>query len=249
MKTLLRLGGLFLAPILSLPAGTMIVMTPEILNGFAAPPQSYVTITTGSTVLLATAEAVTGSATAVQWSKDGVAIPGATAGILTLANTTAADSGLYQVSPSSSNGGLTGYVGIHLDVAARGRLGNTSSRLTLKAGSDIQIFGFVVNGTQPKSVLIRGVGPSLAPLGVPTPAAQPRLKLYNAQGQSIDTTPASTPDWTALFVAAGAFPLSGGEDPDQTCIVKSLPPGAYTVHISDATAQGGNVLVEVYELP
>lgn len=48
---------------------------------------------------------------------------------------------------------------------------------------------------------------------------------------------------------AGAFALTGGENAHQTWIVQTLAPGVYTVRVSDAAAQGGNVLIEVYELP
>lgn len=230
-----------------------VVMTPEGLNGIAAPPQTYMSVPTGSSLIVTTIDAMDGmylgNAVNYQWSKDGVAIPGATAGALQLPQVTAADSGHYEITPYFVTYPTTGYVGIHLNVVPRGHLGNTSSRLTLKAGNDIQIFGFVVSGHESKRMLVRVVGPTLGALDVPTPAVQPRLKLYDSQGHVFGTTPTTSPDWNDLFQKTGAFALTGGEDPNQTCSVQTFPPGAYTVHVSDAAAQGGNVLVEIYELP
>lgn len=230
-----------------------VVMTPEIINGITAAPQTYMSVPVGSSLVVTTIDAMgasyLGNAVNYQWSKDGVAIPGATLGALQLSQVTAADSGHYEITPYFVSYPTTGYVGIHLNVVPLGHLGNTSSRLTLKAGNDIQIFGFVVSGHEPKGMLVRVVGPTLGALGVPTSAAQPRLKLYDSQGHIFGTTPITSPDWSEIFQQTGAFALTGGEDPNQTCSLQTFPPGTYTVHVSDASAQGGNVLVEVYELP
>ena len=45
-------------------------------------------------------------------------------------------------------------------------------------GDSISIEEFVIQGTRPKKVIVRGIGPSLAALGVPDPLADPVLSLY-----------------------------------------------------------------------
>lgn len=245
MKTpsflLSAIAALLFSSIVGHAGPVLIVMTPELINGIAAAPQTYMSVPVGSSLILTTSDAMneqtTGNVRTYQWSKDGVAISGATAGALPLSTLNASDSGHYTIEPSSSPPGsnsIMSYVGIHLSVVPLGHLGNTSSRLTLKLGNDIQIFGFVVSGSESKRMLIRVVGPSLAAFGVPTPAAQPRLKLYDAQGHAFGITPTTSPDWNALFAQTGAFALTGGEDPDQTCSLQIFPPGSYTVQVSDA---------------
>ena len=63
------------------------------------------------------------------------------------------------------------------------RLVNLSTRGHVAAGGSEIIAGFVVGGTQPRPVLLRGAGPGLAVLGVGDALAQPRLRLYDAQGR------------------------------------------------------------------
>src|SRR5204863_127207 len=105
------------------------------------------------------------------------------------------------------------------------RLVNLSSRLRVTGGdaSRTVVAGFVVNGTTPKRVLIRGIGPGLTAFGVPNVLADPILKLYaspntttplaqndnwgTAQPVNATQTPATAAEITAATTATGAFPL------------------------------------------
>ena len=42
------------------------------------------------------------------------------------------------------------------------------------------IGGFIVQGTGPKRVIIRAIGPELTPYGIPDALANPTLELHNA---------------------------------------------------------------------
>ena len=57
--------------------------------------------------------------------------------------------------------------------------------------------------------------------------------------------PAVVVDLDAFFASAGAFPLLAGER--DAFDYGEFKPGAYTIQVSDATGQGGTVLVETYE--
>ena len=55
---------------------------------------------------------------------------------------------------------------------------NISTRLDVMAGDDVAIAGFIVTGTSPKKVLVRGIGPSLASAQVVGFLTDPTLELY-----------------------------------------------------------------------
>ena len=64
-------------------------------------------------------------------------------------------------------------------------LGNISTRSFVQTGDDVMIGGFIVQGTQPKNVIIRAIGPELSQYGVPNPLADPTLELHNGNGAVI----------------------------------------------------------------
>ena len=134
--------------------------------------------------------------------------------------------------------------------AATPRLVNLSTLAEIDAETDLAV-GFVVAGLTARTVLIRGVGPSLAPFGIDGLMADPRLELFdNKTGARI----AANDDWSAnLEIAAasrsvGAFNLAGGNSKDAVLLV-TLPPGPYSARISGANRAGGTAIVEVYEVP
>src|SRR5213592_492926 len=59
---------------------------------------------------------------------------------------------------------------------------NLSGRAHVFTGERILIAGLIIGGTENKRVLIRGLGPSLASLGVAAPLADPMLSLYDHTG-------------------------------------------------------------------
>src|SRR5205807_5163580 len=65
---------------------------------------------------------------------------------------------------------------------------NISTRARVLTNDQVLIAGFIINGTEPKKVLIRGIGPSLNGVGVTL--ADPTLELH--QGS---TTLATNDNW------------------------------------------------------
>jgi hypothetical protein len=131
-------------------------------------------------------------------------------------------------------------LGSLLNISVRGTIDGTVSPL---------IAGFVVTGDQPKRVLIRGVGPSLADFGVSDFINDPSLRI-----ESGGETVATNDDWhegdTTLMAAVnqrvGAFNLD--ENSADAAVVVTLPPGVYTAVIAGADGDAGLALVEVYEV-
>lgn len=133
-----------------------------------------------------------------------------------------------------------------------GKVINISTRARLAGTGDSVIAGFVIEG-RPRWVLIRGVGPSLTPLGVTGALPDPIIRVRRGQEILHDNDDWSTrPDAAEIRDVAtrvGAFPLvAGGKD---AALLVPLPPGAYTVSVESAgpAINGGDALVEVYSVP
>ncbi len=66
---------------------------------------------------------------------------------------------------------------------------NISTRVDVGTGDDVGIGGFIINGTDPKVVAIRAIGPSLLTGDPPVPGAitDPLLELHDSAGTTIVT--------------------------------------------------------------
>ncbi len=127
---------------------------------------------------------------------------------------------------------------------------NVSTRGFVGTGANALVPGFVIGGSGPLQLLIRAVGPGLAPFGVTGLLADPQLTV-TPLGK--DTPVATNDNWggtatlTAAFAAAGAFALP--LDSKDAVVLLRLPPGAYTVTVSGVGGTTGTALVEIYEVP
>ena len=172
---------------------------------------------------------------------------GADAAILT---TLAPGNYTAQVSGASGAAGIALIEVYDLSTAAAGqKMLNIATRASAGSGDNTLIAGFVVPAGASKRVLVRAVGPGLAPFGVTGVLAQPVLQL-----QSGSTVVAQNTNWTtsadrdaitAGSSQTGAFALSSGD----SALIATLAPGNYTVLVTGSGATSGIALVEVYELP
>lgn len=127
---------------------------------------------------------------------------------------------------------------------------NTSNRLWLHPG-ETNITGFVLS--EPRMVLIRGIGPTLAQFDVATPATGTSITLYRGNtpvgsNQQWGTAGPDAQGMAWAFTMASAFPLPAGSA--DSALLVALEPGAYTTHVAtDDPAQRGEALLEVYLLP
>jgi hypothetical protein len=135
------------------------------------------------------------------------------------------------------------------------RLANFSARNFAGTGEAALIAGFVIGGNVPKRLLIRGVGPRLAALGVAGALADPRVELFLAEGGR--SAPfAANDNWAeggaapvrAAFAAVAAFDLPDATSRDAALVV-TVPAGAYTAQVTGVGGATGEALVEIYELP
>ena len=109
-----------------------------------------------------------------------------------------------------------------LNMAPPRTLLNISTRSKVLTGNNVMIGGFIITGTDPKQVIVRGIGPSLA--GVGTNLEDPMLELH--QGNQ---TIATNDDWRehqAEVQATGIAPTNDLE----SAIVITLDPGSVHRH-------------------
>src|SRR5207244_2280708 len=59
---------------------------------------------------------------------------------------------------------------------------NLSTRMRVQTGDNVGIGGFIITGTVPKRVILRGIGPSLTGVGVPDALADPVMELHGSTG-------------------------------------------------------------------
>jgi hypothetical protein len=125
---------------------------------------------------------------------------------------------------------------------------NISTRMRVLTGNNVLIAGFIVTGTEPKKVIIRGIGPSLAGI-LPGALTDTTLELHQGAG-----TLATNDNWKIngqtqqsqeAEVRATTIPPSNDLE---SSIIATLNPGAYTAILAGKNGGQGIGVVEVYDL-
>jgi len=138
-----------------------------------------------------------------------------------------------------------------------------ATRLSVQTGADVGIGGFIIDGTNPKTILVRGRGPSMggAPFNVPGTLSNPYLTLYSgslvvAENDNWRTKICSICGDEQDIIATGldlCQPNPGQSSPPPGCdfeaaILITLPPGNYTAILNGASGGTGVGLVEVFDV-
>jgi hypothetical protein len=105
------------------------------------------------------------------------------------------------------------------------------------------IGGFIINGSGPKAVVLRGMGPFLASFGVTNFLADPVLELRDSSSTLIRKNDNWKDDQRSLIEGTIFQPTNDNE----SVIVASLSPGAYTALLTGKDQTTGVGLVEVYD--
>jgi hypothetical protein len=133
------------------------------------------------------------------------------------------------------------------------RLVNISTRSFVQTSDNVMIGGFIVQGTGPKRVIIRAIGPELTQFGITNALADTTLELHNQAGAVI----ATNDDWQTTMIGGiiGSSQVSdiqnsGGAPTNdlESAIIATLPPGRYTAIVRGFDNTVGVGLVEVYDL-
>jgi len=132
-------------------------------------------------------------------------------------------------------------------------LRNISSRSVVDEGDNVMIGGFIVQGSGPKRVIVRAIGPELTQYGLQDVLPDPTLELHDGRGALIasndnwQTTVIGgiiTQDQVAEIRGSGHAPT----DPSESAIIADLPAGRYTAIVRGKNIIVGVALVEVYDL-
>ena len=122
---------------------------------------------------------------------------------------------------------------------------NLSTRGTVQTGDNVLIGGFIIPGLEPKRVLLRAIGPSLAGGGVSGFLSDPTLTLFDGSGAQIGFNDdwIDSPDMQAI-IDTGAPPTNDLE----SAIIQTLAPGNYTAKVAGFDNDTGVALIELYDL-
>ncbi len=122
---------------------------------------------------------------------------------------------------------------------------NTSTRMRVQTENNVLIGGFIITGTGPKRIALRGIGPSLSALGVPDALADPTLELHGPSGELFlqNDNWQSDPAQAAQLTALGL----GLQNSNESGLVTRLAPDSYTAILSGKNNGTGVGLVEVYD--
>jgi uncharacterized repeat protein (TIGR03806 family) len=129
------------------------------------------------------------------------------------------------------------------------RLVNLAARAQVGTGANAMFAGFVIAPGAAKTILVRGIGPTLgtAPFNIPGTLADPILSVLGPD--SATRVAASNDNWiaadAATFSATGAFALPPGSR--DAAVVAQFAPGAYTVQLTGTGNMSGVALIELYD--
>ena len=165
----------------------------------------------------------------------GTVVSGATYNVTVTANTT------YQLAVIGSLSAITTTNSVAV-VAPTTRLVNISALGTITPTNTYTV-GFVVKGTEPKNVLVRGVGPALSAFNVATPLTAPTLTLYNSTSDVLGINSGWNSSLATTFAKVGAFALPTGSK--DAALMTAFNPGSYTAIVTGNST--GNAIVEIYD--
>lgn len=125
------------------------------------------------------------------------------------------------------------------------QLANISTRLSVERGDNVLIGGFIITGNEPKKLIVRGMGPSLAAAGLANALLDPELELFNGAGSAI----AFNNNWpenanAQQIIESTLAPGNGAE----AALLVSLDPGLYTAVLRGVNESAGVGLIELYDL-
>ena len=158
-------------------------------------------------------------------------------------------SGVFELAISSSTLGNPSA----LAFTPEAKVLNISTRLAVQTGDNVLIAGFIITGEDPRDVLLRAIGPSLAGPDVAGALVDPTLELHDSTGALLATNNdwrvtqlggVITGDQEAAIEATTIAPT----DDLESAIIATLAPGNYTAVVRGTNDGTGIGLAEVYDL-
>lgn len=132
-----------------------------------------------------------------------------------------------------------------LDASGATTVVNISTRGFVLNGDNLMIAGLIITGNESCQLVLRGIGPSLSEVGVPSVLADPLLELHDGNGALIQTNNDWRQGQADLLQRIGLAPTNDLE----SAMLISVLPGNYTAVLRGADGGTGNGLVEAYNIP
>ncbi|MEY2511097.1 MAG: hypothetical protein QOE26_1860 [Verrucomicrobiota bacterium] len=136
-----------------------------------------------------------------------------------------------------------------------GLVGNVSTRLPVGTGDNVLIEGFIVQGPagSTKKIIVRAIGPSLAPFGITDALLNPSLEIHDASGATIATNDNwKTTQVGGIIAADQAAEISASQlapsNDSESAIIANLAPGSYTAIVSGVNNTIGTGVVDAYDI-
>ena len=129
---------------------------------------------------------------------------------------------------------------------ADSQLANISTRGFVQTGDDVMIGGFILGGSKTTGIIVRGIGPSLAPFGLTNLLADPTLELRDSNGALL----ISNNDWQDDPISAAQVTAHNlaPQNSLESGIFATLPPGAFTAILAGNSNGIGIGLLEIYNV-
>jgi len=125
------------------------------------------------------------------------------------------------------------------------QLGNISTRGLVQTQDNVLIGGFILGGTSnPATIAVRAIGPSLVAAGLENPLADPKVELHDSNGVTLRAND-NWRDTQELEILTLGIP-PGKEL--EAAIVATPPPGAFTAIVSGNDSGVGIGVVEIYNV-
>lgn len=158
---------------------------------------------------------------------------------------TLTQSGAYLLELSADDGvHAVTYDVVAISVMPPVRMANISTRAAIGVAENVSIGGFIVQGADPKEVLIRAIGPSLAEFGVSGALVDPTLELHDASGNLLLLNDNWKDSQEQAISDTGLAP----RDDRESAIRITLDPGSYTAIVAGKGNTSGIGLTEIYEV-
>jgi hypothetical protein len=184
-----------------------------------------------------------------QWQLNGAPIRGATFSEYSIYRAGAADNGAYSVVVTTATGSTTMQAGT-LQTTSDARIINLSAHAYVSPGDDSALTaGFVIGGTSSntKTILVRGVGPSLGQFGIKDVLVAPKLTFFDSKSLPVASTTRwdVDPGMAALMSSVGAFSLTPNSR--DTALVQKVLTNAYTMMVATSDSTSGTAIAEIYD--
>jgi hypothetical protein len=132
----------------------------------------------------------------------------------------------------------------YLSSVPSSNLVNLSTRAFIGTGEQVMIGGFIIQGSQPATVVLRAIGNSLSASGVNGTNEDPTLELRSSSGQ-IQFNDDWVDNGNSQTIASYGLDPTGSRE---AAVIATLQPGSYTVTIRGFEDVTGVGLVELYDL-